>query len=618
MKKHILLGVTLLIAAAFTSCTEDFKDWASPQTNSPENAITIPGFTASAVAAQNLDTEATTVPLFSLNGATLPDGFTLGNARIELSVPGQAEDEAVSVIINTDISGQASVETLQDLVVETFGPRPSVRTFNGHVLVNAVKDGQAVYIDAGTIDVNLIPEAPVIESAYYYVGAANGWSDSDKTYKFDNGGGDVYDNPVFSVTVPAPYNADGTRADNWFKIAPESAYTSGDFWNNLVGVKENGDTSTEGSLVIGTGFEVGAFNQPASDGATMYRITIDMMEQTYTITPITFKVEPAYYYVGTTNGWSDSDKTYVFSNGGVDPLENPVYTCVVPAPFKEDGTRDDNWFKIAPESAYTSGDFWNNLFGVANNGDTATSGELAFGNPGAFLQPASDGALYYRISINPKEMTYEIKPLNFNEYIWEAGVNNDWGAIEQALYCANQDGVYTGFFYAQDADWSGGKGAFKFTGAFNNWDNGNYGTGTMSADGLTGTLIDDGGSGNVLVDPGFYRADVNLAEMTYKLTPIKSVYVVGSAVNNDWDTGVQMTYNVAERCWECTTTLNEGQIKFKGNGTWDNLDGNWGGTLDNIINGSNDNVDVPVTGKVHIKLFVTCDTKSYATVTAAN
>ena len=213
--------------------------------------------------------------------------------------------------------------------------------------------------------------------------------------------------------------------------------------------------------------------------------------------------------------------------------------------------------------------------------------------------------------------TYTITPLNFQEYIYEAGVNNNWGSVEQAPYCADGNGTYTGFFYAQDADWSGGKGAFKFTGAFNNWDNGNYGTGTFDEATLTGTLIDDGGSGNILPEPGFYRADVNMADMTYKLTAIKSVYVVGSAVDNDWNVGVEMTYNLSKLCWECDATFTEaGVIKFKGNGTWDNEDGNWGGTMDNIINGSNDNIPVSLTGNVHIEFYPTCDTKSYCTITA--
>ena len=54
MKKHILFGGMLLLAAVFTGCTEDFKDWADPIFNPEPNAITIPGVTATAVA-QNVD-----------------------------------------------------------------------------------------------------------------------------------------------------------------------------------------------------------------------------------------------------------------------------------------------------------------------------------------------------------------------------------------------------------------------------------------------------------------------------------------------------------------------------------------------------------------------------------
>ena len=150
----------LLIAAAFTGCTEDFKNWASPQSNGPEDAITIPGFTASAVAAQNLATAGDEVPTFSLNTASLPEGFELGNARIELTP--MDIDDPLTTTVNTTLTGLASKEALQDLIIGIYGKRPTNRMFNGHVLVNAIKDGQAVFIDAGNIEVNLTPEAPYI------------------------------------------------------------------------------------------------------------------------------------------------------------------------------------------------------------------------------------------------------------------------------------------------------------------------------------------------------------------------------------------------------------------------------------------------------------------------
>ena len=151
------------MAAAFTACTEDFTDWASPQANGPEDAITIPGFSASAVAVQDLAKAGDEVATFSLNSSSLPEGFELGNARIELTPEGI--EDADKVIVNTTIQGLASKETLQELIVTNYGKRPDVRTFSGHVLVNATKDGQALLIDAGTIKVQLQPEAPYIAPA---------------------------------------------------------------------------------------------------------------------------------------------------------------------------------------------------------------------------------------------------------------------------------------------------------------------------------------------------------------------------------------------------------------------------------------------------------------------
>jgi hypothetical protein len=296
----------------------------------------------------------------------------------------------------------------------------------------------------------------------------------------------------------------------------------------------------------------------------------------------------------------------VFTNGGADPLENPVYTCVVPAPFNEDGTRADNWFKIAPESAYTSGNFWGNLFGVENNGDTSTKGSLAYGDVGAFCQPASDGALFYRISINPKEMTYEITTLNFAEYLWEAGVNNDWGSVEQPLYCGDGNGTYVGYFYAQDADWSGGKGAFKFQKNFNDWSV-NYGFG--SGDDSAGTLVE--GADNIMVTPGFYRAEVSLVSMTYKLTPISTIGIVGPAQAGGWGEDTDMTYNFETRAWEITIDLAADEMKFRANDGWDI---NWGGDVNNLTEGGA-NIQIAEAGTYFIQLFPLCHTKAYCTIT---
>lgn len=199
---------------------------------------------------------------------------------------------------------------------------------------------------------------------------------------------------------------------------------------------------------------------------------------------------------------------------------------------------------------------------------------------------------------------------SFNEYIWETGVNNNWGQIEQPLYCTNQDGIYVGFFYAQDADWSYGMGAFKFTGAFNSWDEGNYGTGTINDDGLSGTLIDDDGSGNITATPGFYKATVNLANMTYSLTPIASIGIIGPAAGG-WGEDTDLTYNPQTRAWEGTIELTADEFKFRANDSWEI---NWGGETGNLTQDGN-SLTISEAGTYFIQFFPLCETKSYCTLT---
>ena len=198
--------------------------------------------------------------------------------------------------------------------------------------------------------------------------------------------------------------------------------------------------------------------------------------------------------------------------------------------------------------------------------------------------------------------------VTYREYIYEVGENNNWGIEEQPLYCANLDGVYKGFFYAQAADWSNGMGVFKFTGAFNNWDNGNYGAGVYTDKG--GTIIDDNSSGNLLATPGFYYAEVNLIDMTYKLTPLTSIGIIGPVQSGGWDKDTDLTYNPKTRAWEATVYLTADEFKLRANDAWDF---NWGGSFDNMTQDS-DNLKIAEAGTYFIQFFPLCETKSYMTI----
>jgi hypothetical protein len=154
-------------------------------------------------------------------------------------------------------------------------------------------------------------------------------------------------------------------------------------------------------------------------------------------------------------------------------------------------------------------------------------------------------------------------------------------------------------------------GAFKFTGAFNDWNQGNYGTGTINADGLSGTLINDGGSGNVFATPGFYQASVDLANMTYQLTPISGIGIIGPAQAGGWGEDTDMTYNKETRAWEATIELAADEFKFRANDDWAI---NWGGSADNLTQDGG-NLKVDEAGTYFIQFFPLCETKSYCVIT---
>lgn len=284
------------------SCSEDFKDWADPQTNPQEDAITIPGFTATA--AQAIDFASVTtdsVNTFSLSSAALPEGFTLGNARIELTP--QGVENATKTTVNTSLDGKGAVADLASVVESAYGKRPTARTFDAQVYVNAIKEGQAVLIDAGKINLVMTPKAPFIDAAYYLVGDmfttddVNGWNTISDKQKFKHSDEDVYEDPIFTITFET------TKADQYWKIIPKANVDAGNTDASAAGVvgpKVDGEDSMTDSLT----------NVDAKAGkiakAGKYKLTLNMMDYTYTFEEV--KYDPFIYFIGATDGWKSSDQ----------------------------------------------------------------------------------------------------------------------------------------------------------------------------------------------------------------------------------------------------------------------------------------------------------------------
>lgn len=290
---YSLIGLTGL---CMFSCTDDYTDWANPQTNEQETAITIPEFSASKVDDINLSNPGSSIKLFTLSNATLPEGYTLGNVRVEFSTEKGKVGELES---NTD--GMIDSLTIQKLVVENYGKRPAARPFTAQVYANAINNGQALLINAGSFDVNFTPAAPFIDEGYYLAGdmftkkddagetIVDGWS-TDGVMAFNHSGADVYEDAKFTIVFT-------TTADNqYWKIIPKSNI-EGEFWGNgVLGTMTNGDAATEGTLTT---------NNPQAGmigKAAMYKMTLDMMEYTYTLEKLDFA--PYIYEIGNNTSWS--------------------------------------------------------------------------------------------------------------------------------------------------------------------------------------------------------------------------------------------------------------------------------------------------------------------------
>ena len=378
ISKYLMSALVVLLAA---SCQDAENEFAGPQAYPKEDAITVPGFTASSTSAIDLATDAASVDVFNLSDAALPEGFALGTARIVIE-PTDVEAEATEIA--TDVDGMASVADLQALVESTYGKRPVNRAFKAQVYVDAIKDGQAVLIDAGVIDVNLTPKAPQISDAYYIIGEPGAWDPSDITLKFNHSGNDVYGDPVFTITIPVADNdGDGNM---WFAIsdaiAAEAYSTSGGTdWSKVIGCAEgNGNNTEEGKVArraeIGND---GSFMIPVDGTAKYIRITLNMMDYSYKIEKLNFA--EFIYERGDNNGW-----------GGGYALHGPNFDGVYYGAMKL-----NTMFKFCGDASD-----WN----LAGNWGYSADGIL--GENSNDNIPCTSG--FYMITADIANMTYKLTP----------------------------------------------------------------------------------------------------------------------------------------------------------------------------------------------------------------
>lgn len=161
--------------------------------------------------------------------------------------------------------------------------------------------------------------------------------------------------------------------------------------------------------------------------------------------------------------------------------------------------------------------------------------------------------------------------ITYPEFIYEIGNESGW-ATSFPMRSPNLDGIYQSYNYLD--------GAFKFKPSADSWD-GDWGQdpsgayGSLVVDGEEDCNKADGAFPDNVFGAGFYQIDVNIIEMTWSVTEVENISIIGDF--NSWGDDVDMTYNVEEGCWEATATVTDGGLKFRMNHDWTV---SWGATTD--------------------------------------
>lgn len=488
MIKKILLGMTLLLS--MVSCTEDYTDWANPQTNPEEEAVSFGDGSVTPVDVINLaDVKGNKVKVASIVAPTSSkDAYKSSSFKINFD--GQSFD--------IDADGNMAKADLVNYITGKYGKRPIERDLDA-TLDAWLSNGStaAKMATSAKFQVKAIPEAPFIDAAYYLVGDLTEWK-LDTKLKFAHSDADVYEDPVFTLMFTT------TKDDQCWKIIPQGNVDAGNIWavenapKGVVGIEQDGDNAMSGKLLTtnSEGKKAGA-GKIAKAG--MYQMTINMMDYTYTIK----QIAPEYYLVGNLQGWSDK-------------LENKTCLMYAETPMVQSYTtqwKDDANLKIWLGSDWAD---WNSAYGSATMADanTPTGSLKSANNAGAIICP--EPGAFYTFKADFSTMTYSWTKLeNQNPTAYEKvgliGVGGDWNNDVDMTEVTPHNWFIEKTFP---------EGSFKIR-ANHKWDDAaNWGFADGQEFSSTGKLITSGGSKDIKIAAGKYRIFFNDITLEYAIIAV--------------------------------------------------------------------------------------------------
>lgn len=418
---------------SMVSCTEDYTDWANPQTNPEEEAVSFGNGSVTPEGVINLaDVTGDKVKVASIVAPTsTKDTYT---PSFKINFDGQSFD--------IDADGNMAKADLVNYITGKWGKRPTERDIDA-TLDAWLSNGStaAKMATSETFQVKAIPEAPVIDNGYYLVGdmfttiegetEISGWTkESAKAFKHSDK--DVYEDPIFTVSFET------TKADQYWKIIPKKNIDADDLWApGVVGPKVDGDDSMTGLLTNGDA-KAGKIAK-----AGKYKLTINMMDYSYTIEEVNY--DPFIYFIGSTDGWKSNDQKLALVDDAKGVYTGYVYLADPNGAgfeFKFQRAKD-NWETAIGASTFVT--FKESAIGVANGNLGVKDGEGVYymdvnlsegtitatkvetmGIMGGFNNWAGDAPMTWNAEEYCFEATFEAPNVGVTADGWKFRVNGEW------------------------------------------------------------------------------------------------------------------------------------------------------------------------------------------------
>lgn len=279
-------------------------------------------------------------------------------------------------------------------------------------------------------------------------------------------------------------------------------------------------------------------------------------------------IEDAYYLVPCNNGTPDLSKAIKMNNTGgasVSPYDNPEF-AIKTTVTEAQATAGYEW-KIASQSALTAGDA-SALYGCNPAEDNELTGKIQVGYAPGVIHLQGDVLVTINVELQSYTVNYafevlypftsgntnkpnEVLTLTTNDYIQYTGVamlNNIW-------YLAAQPDYRGAVVFKQDKELG-----------FTDSENG------LTREGVL-TASSDADKSESLRTPAkgkhLYWMDINLVQLTYSITALETLSVIGAG--NGWDlaTAVALTPSANFDVWTANDVEIGDEFKINANGAWD-------------------------------------------------